>query len=155
MKTAERWQPMNLARSVGMAFVLVSVAWIAANYLVFRDFLIGAPVVLGNVVASVLIGLWWYRTRQHARFTWDSDGYSLQKGSAPPVVGAWDDVSQVALVHEGYDRFGVRLYRRDGDRVYIPASDLGLQPSGLRFEVIELVRSKSAAQGLGIPGKEE
>jgi hypothetical protein len=155
MRTAERWQPMNLARSVGISFVLVSVAWIAANYVILRDFYIGWPIVLGNVVVSILVGLWWYRTRQHARFSWDTQGFSLQRGSAAPVVGVWGDVSQVSLVHEGYDRFGVRLYRHDGDPVYVPASDLGLQPSEFRFEVMELVRRESPAQASQIPVKEE
>jgi len=155
MRTAERWQPMNLAKSVVISFTLVSVAWMVANYLFFRDFFIGWPIVLGNVAVSIMVGLWWYRTRQHARFSWDSQGFSLQRGSAPPVVGVWDDVSQVALVHEGYERFGVRLYRREGDQVYIPASDLGLRPSDFRFEVMELVSGKQLAQGVGIPGKEE
>jgi hypothetical protein len=154
MKSAERWQAMSLARAVGVTFILVSLAWITANFVILRDFYIGWPVILGNVIVSIGVGLWWYRTRQHARFSWDERGFSLQKGSAPPIEGEWVEVSRVSLVHEGYERFGVRLYRQGGDRVYIPASDLGLQPSEFRFEVMELVRRKSSAQALGIPGKE-
>jgi len=146
---------MNLAKSVAIAFMLVSVVWIVANYVILRDFYIGWPIILGNVAVSVAIGFWWYRTRQHTRLSWDSQGFSLRRGNAPPVDGVWDDITQVSLVHEGYERFGVRLYRRDGDRIYLPVSDLGLGPSEFRFEVMELVRRKSPAQGARVPGKEE
>ena len=143
MKTIAPWQLMNLAKSVGIFFVLVSVAWIGANYLIFKDFFIGWPVILGNVLVSGVGGLWWYKTRHHARFSWDGDGCELQRGRTPPIVKRWEAISQVSLVHEGYGRFAVRLYPKEGNSVDIPASDLGLKPVDFRFEVIDLVRAKA------------
>jgi hypothetical protein len=143
MKTVAPWQLMNLAKSVGIFFVLVSVAWIGANYLIFKDFFIGWPVILGNVLVSAVGGLWWYKTSHHARFSWDGEGFELQKGRTPPIVKSWRDFSQVSLVHEGYGRFAVRLHAHEGNSVDVPASDLGLEPSDFRFEVIELVRAKA------------
>jgi len=139
MRTVAPWQIMNAAKSVGIFFILVSVAWIAANYVVFRDFLIGWPVILGNVLISVAAGLWWYRSRQHARFSWNEEGFELQRGKAAPVVKTWKDVSRVSLVHEGYGRFAVRLYGHEEEYLDIPASDLRLEPSDFRFEVMDLI----------------
>jgi hypothetical protein len=139
MKTTAPWQLMNLSRSIGIFFILVSVAWIAANYVIFRDFLIGWPIIVGNVVVSVAAGVWWYRTRHHARFSWDSEGFELQRGNAAPIAKTWGEISRVSLVHNGYSRFSVRLYETEGDRVDIPASDLRLEPSDFRFEAMGLV----------------
>ena len=143
MRTVAPWQVINAAKSVGIFFILVSVAWIAANYVFFQDFLIGWPVILGNVLISGGAGLWWYRSREHARFSWDKEGFELQRGRTSPVVKGWDEVSQVSLVHEGYGRFAVRLYWHDGDYLDIPVSDLRLEPSDFRFEAIDLVGAKA------------
>jgi hypothetical protein len=139
MKTVAPWQPMNLGRSIGIFFIVVSVAWIAANYVMLRDFLIGWPIIVGNVVVSGVAGVWWYRTRQHARFSWGSEGFELQRGHSAVIAGTWGDISQVSLVHDGYGRFTVRLYLCEGDRIDIPASDLRLDPSDFRFELMDLV----------------
>jgi hypothetical protein len=143
MKTVAPWQPMNLGRSIGVFFIVVSVAWIVANYIVFRDFLIGWPIIVGNVVISVVAGLWWYKTRHHTRFSWGGEGFELQRGHSAVITGRWGDISQVSLVHDGYGRFAVRLYQREGDRINIPASDLRLDPSDFRFEVMDLVGVRS------------
>lgn len=139
MKTVAPWQPMNLARSIGIFFMLVSVAWIVANYVVFRDFLIGWPVILGNILLSGVAGVWWYRTRHHSRFSWGSEGFELQRGRSAALAGTWGEISGVSLVHDGYGRFTVRLYQPEGERVDIPASDLRLDPSALRFEVMDFL----------------
>jgi hypothetical protein len=143
MKTVAPWQPMNLGRSIGIFFIVVSVAWIVTNYIMFRDFLIGWPVLVGNVVVAGVAGVWWYRTHQHARFSWGSEGFELQRGRSAVIAGTWGEISQVSLVHDGYGRFTVRLYQHEGDRIDIPASDLRLDPSGFRFEVMDLVGVRS------------
>lgn len=143
MRTVAPWQVMNAAKSVGIFFILVSIAWIVANYVVFQDFLIGWPVILGNVLISGVAGLWWYRSREHARFSWDKEGCELQRGRTSPVVKSWDEVSHVSLVHEGYGRFAVRLHGHDGDYLDIPVSDLRLEPSDFRFEAMDLVGAKA------------
>jgi len=143
MRTVAPWQLMNFARSVGIFFVLVSMAWIGANYLIFKDFLIGWPIIVGNVLVSIAAGVWWYRTRHHAKFAWDSEGFELQRGTSALTAKTWGEISRVSLVHEGYGRFLVRVYKDDKDYVDIPASDLRLEPSDLRFEVMDLVGVRS------------
>jgi hypothetical protein len=143
MKTAAPWQLMNLGRSIGIFFILVSVAWIVANYIMFRDFLIGWPIIVGNVVVSVAAGVWWYRTRHHARFSWDGEGFELRRGTSALTAKTWGEISRVSLVHDGYGRFSVRLYQPEGERIDIPASDLRLEPSDLRFEVMDFVGVRS------------
>ena len=154
MRTVAPWQLMNFARSVGMFFVLVSVAWIAANYLIFKDFFVGWPIIVGNLVVSVVAGTWWYRTRDHTRFSWDGVGYELQRGRASPVTNSWENILRVSLVHEEHGRLLVRLYTDDEAFVEIPASDLKLDASDLRFEVMQLVRGESPYEALGSARKE-
>ncbi len=115
-------------------------AWIAANYIIFRDFLIGWLVLMGNVVISGVAGWWWYRSRYHTRFSWDGQGFELQRGSGSSILRKWEEFRLVSLVHEGYGKFVVRLYEDEGEHIDIPASDLRLDPSGFRFEVMGLVK---------------
>jgi hypothetical protein len=145
---------MNFARSVGIFFVLVSVAWIGANYLIFRDFFIGWPIIVGNLLVTIVGGTWWYRTRHHASLSWDSDGFELQRGRTSPVKNRWEDISQVSLVHEEHGRLLVRLYTDNEEFVDIPASDLKLDASDLRFEVMQLTRGESPYEALGSARKE-
>jgi hypothetical protein len=139
MTTIAPLQLMNLGRSFVIFFIITSLAWIGANYVFFRDFYIGWPVIIGNVLISGLAGWWWYRTRYHATFSWNQQGFELQKGREKKSAKKWQDFSRVSLFHEGYGRFVVRLYEEDGAYVDIPASDLKLEPSDFRFEVMDLV----------------
>jgi len=145
---------MNLARSFVIFFIVTSLAWIGANYIVFRDFFIGWPVFIGNVVISGLVGWWWYRREHHAIFSWDEQGFELQRGGGNRSSKKWQDFSRVSLVHEGYGRFVVRLYEDGGEYIDIPASDLKLESSDFRFEVMELVKSRLSDGGSRSPGKE-
>ncbi|TKJ30181.1 MAG: hypothetical protein CEE40_05915 [Chloroflexi bacterium B3_Chlor] len=145
---------MNLGKSFVIFFLVTSLAWIAANYVILRDFPIGWPIFIGNVLISGLVGWWWYKRSYHARFSWDQEGFELQWGSGNKSSKEWQDFSRVSLFHEGYGRFVVRLYQDDGARVDIPASDLKLDPSDFRFEVMELIESKSPAEGSRNAGKE-
>lgn len=154
MKTIAPLQPMNLGKSFIIFFLVTSLVWIAANFVIFREFFIGWPVLIGNVIISGLVGWWWYRREYHAVFSWDQQGFGLRWGGGDSSPKKWRDFSRVSLFHEGYGRFVVRLYRDDGARVDIPASDLKLAPSDFRFQVMELVAGRSVAEGLGSPGKE-
>ncbi len=154
MRTIAPLQLMNLSRSFVIFFIVTSLAWIAANYVVFRDFYIGWPVIIGNVVISGLVGWWWYRRQHHAIFSWDARGFDLQWGSRNKSSKEWQDFSRVSLVHEGYGRFVVRLYEDGGEYVDIPASDLKLDASEFRFEVMELVKGRLLDEGARSPRKE-
>jgi len=139
MRTIAPLQLMNLGKSFVIFLIITSLAWIGANYVFFRDFYVGWPIIIGNLVISGLVGWWWYRTRHHAIFSWNQDGFELQWGRGKKSARKWQDFSRVSLIHEGYGRFVVRLYEEDGAYVDIPASDLKLEPSDFRFEVMDLV----------------
>ncbi len=154
MRTVAPLQPMNLAKSFIIFFIVTSVAWIGANYLIFRDFYIGWPVLVANVLISGLVGWWWYKREYHAALSWDQQGFELQRGRGERSSRRWDDLSQVSLLHEGQGRFVVRVYENDGEYTDIPASDLKLEPSDFRFEVMELVKGRWPEEGARAPGKE-
>jgi hypothetical protein len=154
MKTIAPLQLMNLAKSLIIFFLVTSFAWIAANYVILRDFFIGWPVLIGNVVISGVVGWWWYRRQHHARFSWDQRGFELQRGRDKSGSKEWQDFSRVSLVHEGYGRFAVRLYEEGGEYVDIPASDLKLEPSDFRFEVMDLIGGRAPPEGWRNAGKE-
>jgi hypothetical protein len=143
MKTFAPLQRMNLAKSFIIFFLVASVAWIATSYVMIRDFYIGWPVLIGNVVMAGVVGWWWYRSRYHTIFSWGQQGFELQRGRRPKSSRKWRDFSRVSLVHEEHGRFVVRLYEDGGEYVDIPASDLKLDPSDFRFEVMELVKGRS------------
>ena len=154
MKTFAPLQPINLAKSLVIFFLVPSIAWIVSNYIVLRDFYVGWPILIGNVLIAGVGGWWWYRRSYHAIFSWDQQGFELRWGGGNKSSGRWEDFSQVSLVHEEHGRFVVRLYEDGGEYVDIPASDLKLDPSGFRFEAMELVKGRTQVQGLGNPGKE-
>lgn len=147
MKTLAPIQVMNLVRSVIIFFIVPSIAWIAANYVIFRDFYIGWPVLIGNLIIAGVFGWWWYKRTYHAAFSYGEDGFELQRGRTARAHRRWSEFSRVSLVHKGYGSFLVRLYEDDKEYVDIPASDLKLDASDFRFEVMELVASRSPAPG--------
>lgn len=147
MRTIAPLQLMNLTKSFIVFFLITSLAWIAANYVIFRDFYIGWPVLVGNVAITGALGWWWYKRRYHAKLSWDEQGFELQWSRGPKGPENWEHFAQVSLVHEGYGRFLVRLYEDGGKYVDIPASDLKLDPSDFRFEVMDLIKTRLPAEG--------
>lgn len=154
MRTIAPLQLMNLAKSFIIFFLVTSLAWIAANYVILGDFYIGWPIFIGNLLISGVVGWWWYKRQYHAIFSWDQRGFELQRGKGNKSSKEWDDFSRVSLIHEGYGRFVVRLYEDGGEYIDIPASDLKLESSDFRFEVMELVKGRLSDGGLRSPGKE-
>jgi hypothetical protein len=144
MRTIAPLQLMNLGKSFVTFFLVTSLGWIVANYVFFQTFYIGWPIFIGNVLVSGVGGWWWYRREYHASFSYDQQRFELQWGSTKKNWKKWQDFSRVSLIHEGYGRFLVRLYEEDGAYVDIPASDLKLEPSAFRFEVMELVKGRSS-----------
>lgn len=157
MKTIAPLQVMNLVKSFIIFFLIPSVAWIVANLVAFRGMLTGiilGVVFMGNLMISGLVGWWWYKRNYHTTFSWDDQGFELQRGRGDRSSKEWQDFSQVSLVHEEHGRFVVRVYENGEEYIDIPASDLKLDPSDFRFEVMDLIRGRSPAEGLGSPGKE-
>jgi len=154
MRTIAPLQLMNLGKSFVIFFLVTSLAWIVANYVIFREFYVGWPILIGNLLISGVLGWWWYRREHHAIFSWDEQGFELQRGGGNRSSKKWHDFSRVSLVHEGYGRFVVRLYEDGGEYIDIPASDLKLESSEFRFEVMELVKGRLSDGGSRSPGKE-
>ena len=154
MKTIAPLQLMNLAKSFIIFFIIASLAWIGASYVMFRDFLIGWPILIMNLIIAGAVGWWWYRRVYHAVFSWNQQGFELQRGWGGRSSREWRDFSRVSLVHDGLGRFAVRLYEDGEEYIDIPASDLKLGASDLRFEVMELVARKASAEALRSHGKE-
>ncbi len=154
MRTVAPLQLMNLIKSFVIFFIVISLAWIGANYVVFRDFLIGWPILIGNLIIAGALGWWWYKRNYHAILSYDGTGFELQRGKTSKKWKNWRDFSQVSLVHQGYGRFLVRLYEDDRGHIDIPASDLKLDASDFRFEVMRLVGNKPSADTLSSSGKE-
>lgn len=48
MKTTAPLQVLNLVKSFIIFYLVTSLGWLAANYVVFRTFYIGWPVLIGN-----------------------------------------------------------------------------------------------------------
>ena len=138
-------QVVNLVKSFAIFFFLASAAWATTSYMVFGDIRISWLIFIANVAISLGIGWWWYRGHYRAVFGYDERSFELQRGRGRRTHRDWQDFSQVSLVHEGYGRFSVRLHESDGKYVDIPASDLKLPPSDFRFEVMDLVKPRSAA----------
>ena len=157
MKTAAPLQIMNLIKSFAIFFIVSSVAWIVANLVAFQGVLTGIilwVVFIGNLAISGVVGWWWYKRQYHATFSYDQQGFELQRGTASKQSKKWRDFSRVSLVHEEHGRFLVRVYGDNEEYIDIPASDLKLDASDFRFQVMELVTSKSPAEGLKTSGKE-
>jgi hypothetical protein len=154
MRTIAPLQLMNLLKSFVIFFIVTSLAWIGANYLILRDFLIGWPILIGNLIIAGAVGWWWYRREYHARLSCDQQGFELEWGRRDKSPRKWQDFSRVSLVHEGQGRLLVRLYEDGEGYVDIPASDLKLDASELRFQVMELVAGRSVPEGLGSTRKE-
>jgi hypothetical protein len=133
-------------------FFLVSVSWGAISFLLAGDVYLSWPLFISNLAVALLLAVWFYRRRYHAVLTLDERGLRLERGGRPAAV-RWDEVDRVALVHLGGGRMAVRLYFREPGRepLDLPASDLRLNPSDFRFEVMERVRA--ARKGPEPPGE--
>jgi hypothetical protein len=142
VKTIAPIQIANLAKSFAIFFVVASLAWFAASYVVFRYVAMGWPVFIGNLLIAGVVGWWWYRTRYHTMFSYDQESLEIRRGKRGPGKRKWRDFSRVSLVHEGYARFMVRLYGENGESLDIPVSDLKLNPSDFRFEAMDLVKGR-------------
>lgn len=149
MRTIAPLQVMNLVKSFGILFFLSSFAWFTTSYVFFGDIRISWLIFIANAVVGVLMGWWWYRRHYHAVFRYDDRGFELKRGAGKKDHRGWQDFAQVSLVHEGYGKFSVRLYQADGKYTDIPASDLKLPASDLRFEVIDLLKTRSTAGTIG------
>ncbi len=143
MRTSAPLQVTNLVKSFAIFFFLSTIAWFTTSYVVFADIRVSWLIFMANVAVGLGMGWWWYRRHYHTAFGYDDRGFELGRGGGQRIRRDWRDFSRVSLVHEGYGKFSVRIYEADGKYTDIPASDLKLPASDLRFEVMGLVRPRS------------
>ena len=141
MKTVSPLQLNNLGKSFSLIFVLVTVAWCLASILAFGYIVIIWPILVLNLLVSAALSWYYYKYRYHTVFSYDEEGFELQRGQVK-TSAKWRDFSTVSLVHLGGSKFAVRLYRDEEDFLDLPASALGLDPSALRFEIMGFVGRK-------------
>jgi len=140
MKTIAPLHIGNLIKSLAIALIILSLAWSTISFLITGDILIIPAVLLLNLVLAVGLGYFYYRWRYHSVLAYNGQGFRLQRGRKL-TIGQWADFYQVSLVHLGYGNLAVRLYKVEGDNTLdIPTTDLKLDASALRFELIGLVK---------------
>lgn len=144
MKTVSRLQWTNLIIAFTIPFGILTVGYFVLNLLVFQGRIlversILLPVSLGILIISAIVGWRIYKNRWHANLIYDSAGVELTRGKNK-FSGKWRDFRSVSLFHGGLGKFTVRLYRNETEFVEVPASDLKMDPSAFRFEVMHLIQ---------------
>ena len=141
MKRVSKLHFGDIGKSFSMSFVLITVAWGVVSYYSFGGIFLSWQILLGNFAVSATLSALIYRFRYHRVLEYDEHQFTLRTGKNI-LEGNWKDFSAISLYHKGFGIFGVRLYREnpdDGSFIYLPATDLGLDPSNFRFELKKLL----------------
>jgi hypothetical protein len=128
----------DIGKSFSLAFVAITVIWSVVSYYVLGRVYVSWQILLGNLAVSATLSALYYRHRYHRVLEYDDWRFILHTGSRT-VEGRWRDFAFISLYHKGFGVFAVRLYRRDPDEkgfVEIPTSDIGLDASTFRFELM-------------------
>lgn len=142
MKTYSVLQWHNFGKSFTLFFILITLGWCLISFLTLGDIYVSWVLLGANLFLSAVLAWFYYKYRYHAVFSYDEGGFELKRGRLK-MVGRWREFSSVSLVHLGGGSFAVRLYRGEagvGDSIDIPASDLKLDPSQFRFEMMRLLK---------------
>jgi hypothetical protein len=140
MKTIAPLHIGNLLKSFAIVLILLTVAWSTVSFLIAGDILFIKAVFLMNLLLAIGLGYLYYRWLYHSILAYDGQGFQLQHGRTL-TTGKWADFYQVSLLHLGYGNLAVRLYKTEGDDTLdIPAADLKMDASALRFELMGLVK---------------
>ena len=142
MKRVSKLHFGNIGKSLSLAFVIITIIWSVVSYYSLGRIFLSWHILLGNLAVSATLSAIYYRSRFHRVLEYDDRRFILRRGSRV-VEGGWKDFSFISMYHKGFGVFTLRLYRADSDAkdfVELPATDLGLDPSGFRFEVAEHMR---------------
>ena len=143
MKRVSRVHLGDVGKSFSVAFVAITVIWGVVSYRFLGGIYVTWQILVGNLAVSGALAALYYRSRYHRVLEYDGRRFVLHTGSRI-VEGTWEDFFLVSLYHKGYGVYAVRLYRADPDErgfVELPASDIGLDPSAFRFELMGYLRS--------------
>jgi hypothetical protein len=138
MKRVSKLHFGDIGKSFSLAFVAITIIWGVVSYYSFGRVYVSWQILLGNLAVSATLSALYYRYRYHRVLEYDEWRFILHTGSRT-VEGAWKDFSFMSLYHKGFGVFTIRLFRRDPDEkafVELPASDIGLDPSAFRFEIM-------------------
>ncbi len=127
----------DIGKSFSVAFVAITIIWGVVSYYTLGGVYVSWQILLGNLAVSGVLSMLYYRFRYHRVLEYDDEKFTLRTGSRV-VKGEWKDFSFVSLYHRGFGVFALHLYRDDPDGkdfVELPATDIGLDFSGFRFEV--------------------
>jgi hypothetical protein len=139
MRRASKLHFGDIGKSFSLAFVAITVIWSVVSYYALGRVYVSWQILLGNLAVSATLSGLYYRYRYHHVLEYDDRQFILHTGSRS-IQGDWKGFAFVSLYHKGFGTFTIRLYRKDPDEkdfVELPASDMGLDPSALRFEVME------------------
>ena len=140
-KTIAPFEIGKLARSIFAVLLTLTLLWAGISRLFLGDILISRPLLIANLVLSAILGWFLYRYYLRTVFLYDDEGFELHKGHRI-IEGKWGQFSTVSLVHVGGGNFVVRLYRDKEEFLDLPTSALRLDPSRLRFEVMNFMGEK-------------
>ena len=138
MKRVSRLNFGDIGKSFSVAFVAITIIWGVVSYYSLGGIYVSWQILLGSLAVSATLSALYYRFRYHRVMEYDDKHFTLRTGTRVTEAD-WKDFSLVSLYHRGYGVFGIRLYRGGSDEndfVEIPATDLGLNPSDFRFEVV-------------------
>ena len=145
MKRVSKLHFGDMGKSFSLAFIAITVGWGVVSYYTLGKVYVSWLILAGNLAVSAVLSALHYRLRYHSVLEYDDHRFMLHRGSKT-VTAAWKDFALVSLYHRGFGVFAVRLYRGNPDEkdfVELPASDVGLDASAFRFEVMGCVRGHS------------
>jgi hypothetical protein len=133
-------QIYNLFKSVMIIFLLqaVTVIVLLFSLIVEQRQIVGVPVLVINVIVSIVLGWRLYKSLYHMAFTYDDEGFTLKKGRKEVNNHKWNEFSKVSLIRTESGELSVRLYH-DSEYFDLPASKLKMNPFTFRQEVTKLV----------------
>jgi hypothetical protein len=138
MKRVSRLQLGDIGKSFSVAFIGITVTWTLVSRYVLGGIYVNWHIFLGNLAVSGALAGFYYRLRYHPVLEYDVRHFVLRTGSRA-VEGDWSDCPFISMYHKGFGVFTLRLYGKSPDTgpvVEIPVTDLGLDASDFRFEVM-------------------
>ena len=138
MKRVSRLHFGDIGKALSLAFAAITIIWSVVSYYSLGRIYVSWQILLGNLAVSGVLSALYYRFRYHRVLEYDDRQFVLHRGSRS-VEGRWKDFTLVSLYHKGFGVFAIRLYGKSPDErdfVELPATDLGLDPSRFRFEVM-------------------
>ncbi|MFQ5886947.1 MAG: hypothetical protein ACE5II_06910 [Anaerolineae bacterium] len=144
MKTTAPLQIGNLLKTIAFIFFGLLILWALINYLMLRQVYLHWLLLVVNLLLSAGLGWRFYKNTYHTTFSYDQDGFEIERGDSR-LSAHWQDYSRVSLLHLGLGEFAVRLYKDEDEFLQIPVSSLKLNPSEFRFQVMEFVKGQERA----------